>query len=118
MVPPPSADTAVTPPPSADTAAKPLLSSTPRGARGRKKGSGVIDDEKRLRRMLELLAAGEKPSVHAAAKAVEPEHTRPALIRRLRKKFADRWGTEQQGKTWADIARELATNSSAPIIGQ
>jgi hypothetical protein len=123
VTPLPSAEIAVTPPPNAETAAKPLLSSPPKGAPGRKPGSGAIDDEECLRQMLELLAAGGKaPSVHAAAKAVAataPEHTRDTLVSRLRKKFANRWGTEPPPpKTWADIARELASNSSAPIIDQ
>jgi hypothetical protein len=86
-----------------------------RGRPGRKPRSGSIDDEAALRRMLHLLAAGNEASVLAAAKAVaterKPNQSVEADIARLRRKFANRWGTEPPpGKTWADVERELKTN--------
>jgi hypothetical protein len=100
-----------------DTGATVVAKSSPapqRSRRGRTPGAGAIDDSATLRRMLELLAAGEALSVHAAAVIVADtaaKHTRPALIGRLRRKFADTWGTEPpRGKTWADFARELHAN--------
>jgi hypothetical protein len=87
-----------------------------RGRAGRKPGSGIIDDETALRRMLSLLAAGHVPSVNAAATAVartgNPAHSVSADTTRLRTKFS-RWqgGTEPPaGKTWSDVEDELQSN--------
>jgi hypothetical protein len=75
---------------------------------GRKPGSGSIDDETALRRMLKLLATGKHPSVFAAARevAVErmPHQSADADVDRLRRKFRKRWGTDPpEGQTWADV---------------
>jgi hypothetical protein len=85
------------------------------GHPGRKSGSGSIDDEEKLRRMLTLLAVGKVPSVLAAAKAVadatKPNQSVDSEVVRLRRKFAKRWGTEPpNGKTWADVEHELNPN--------
>jgi hypothetical protein len=89
--------------------------------RGRKPGSGTMDDSAALRRMLHLLATGTAPSVLAAAKTVaaekRPSHSADADIARLRKKFATRWRTEPpQGQTWADVIRSVGgeLNSNSP----
>jgi hypothetical protein len=85
------------------------------GRPGRKRGSGSIDDESDLRRMLDMLGKGLVPSVLAAATAVASDrpaaHSVEADIRRLRTKFSGRWGTEPPpGKTWHDVAAELPAN--------
>jgi hypothetical protein len=86
-----------------------------RGRPGRKRGSGSVDDEAALRRMLGLLAKGEEPSVLAAARTVahaaKSNQSVEADVARLRKKFAERWGTEPPPrKKWADVARDLDAN--------
>ena len=75
---------------------------------GRKLGSGSVDDETALQRMLKLLAAGKRPSVLAAARKVaaegKPHQSVDADVSRLRRKFRQRWGTNPpEGKTWADV---------------
>lgn len=86
------------------------------GSRGRKKGSGSIDDRENLRAMLRLLASGEAHSVHDAARniagsIVRSSQSRDADISRLRRKFARDHGTEPPaGKTWSDVAAELNGN--------
>jgi hypothetical protein len=86
------------------------------GKRGRKTGSGSIDDSGRLRAMLRFLAAGVAPSVLDAARRVaesimESSQSREADTARLRGKFAKYHGTEPPtGKTWADVEAELKDN--------
>jgi hypothetical protein len=86
-----------------------------RGRRGRKAGSGGIDDESKLREMLGFLAAKKATSVYNAARKVAAQHfaeqNRPAAIARLRRKYSALWGTvPPEGKTWADVAHELHIN--------
>jgi hypothetical protein len=85
--------------------AEPKSDAVPR--RGRRKGSGGIDDISVLTEMLRLLAAGEAKSVWDAAGQVAgsaPGHALEATRSRLSRKFRDRHGTDQpQGKTWSDI---------------
>jgi hypothetical protein len=85
-----------------------------KGQRGRRPGSGSIDDRQALRDMLRLLASGEAPSVNAAADQVAPSRivkrtgTEASAAARLRRKFANQFGTcPHSGKTWRDIADEL-----------
>jgi hypothetical protein len=86
------------------------------GARGRKPGSGRINDEERLLSMLHLLATSKVLSVLAAAKAIaatiERGQSVNANVARLRRKFAKKWGTSPRppSKTWADVERELHEN--------
>jgi hypothetical protein len=87
-----------------------------KGRRGRKLGSGSFDDDQAMREMLRLLAGNEAASVNAAAGRVVASRvaiitgTDGSAVRRLRAKFAARFGTEPPpGKTWSDIARELET---------
>lgn len=85
------------------------------GRAGRKPGSGSIDDKPALARMLMLLAEGRATSVLAAARLVSSEqssaHSIDAEVRRLRTKFAKRWGTvPPAGKTWRDVTDELLPN--------
>jgi hypothetical protein len=93
--------------------AKPTRGSTANkaGRRGRKPGSGSIDDTQLLHRMLRLLAKEDARSVYAAAKAVAPTiagQSRDAIVYRLRKKFKAIFGTSPPaGKTWFDVEREL-----------
>jgi hypothetical protein len=65
--------------------------------------------------MLQLLARGEAPSVNAAAAKVaagsRSRWSEQAYHTRLRQKFAVTYGTQPpDGKTWADVARELQAN--------
>jgi hypothetical protein len=87
-----------------------------KGRRGRKTGSGSFDDDQALREMLRLLASNKAASVLAAAKHVvtagiaKMTSSNESAVRRLRGKFAARFGIEPPpGKTWSDIARELET---------
>jgi hypothetical protein len=103
----------VVPPHSEPTAAE--AHPVPRGRPGRKPGSGSIDDEEALRKMVKLLAAGEARSVLAASERVagegKPIQSHAANMGRLRRKFAKRWGTDPpEGKTWAEFDQELNTN--------
>jgi hypothetical protein len=69
------------------------------GKRGRKPGSGRIDDEPSLAKMLHLLATEEVASVWAAAGQFADGHD--STQSRLSAKFSDKWGTEPlPGKTW------------------
>jgi hypothetical protein len=80
---------------------EPVPAAPEKGHRGRKSGSGLIDDEQSLNEMLRLLVEGA-PSVWAAAKppAVGNDSTR----RRLARKFGARWGCSPgSGKTWRDL---------------
>jgi hypothetical protein len=76
------------------------------GRRGRRQGSGSINDTQRITDMLQLLADGEATSVWAAAGQYSGgcESTQ----RRLHRKFKERWGLEPpQGETWNDIVDKL-----------
>jgi hypothetical protein len=79
------------------------------GKVGRKPGSGAFDDEDALRRMLEILAQHEAPSVFAAAGMVAKAGgikgaSFESIKHRLARKFSKRYGTEPpSGKTWSDI---------------
>lgn len=79
------------------------------GKGGRKPRSGTIDDEDALRRMLEILAQGEAPSVFAAAGIVTKVGglegaSVESIRRRLSRKFTERYGTEPpSGRVWSDI---------------
>jgi hypothetical protein len=106
----PAADGNVTP-----AAAVPATGAASPGQPGRKPGSGEIDDESKLREMLELLATKKATSVYSAAGKVAAQHfaeqNRPAATGRLRRKFSAGRGTEPPaGKTWADVGRELHIN--------
>jgi hypothetical protein len=87
-----------------------------KGRRGRKKGSGSIDDTEKLRAMLHLLASREAASVYDAARkvaqaSVGPRQSQTADVSRLRGKFAEAYGTTPPcGKSWADYAAELNPN--------
>jgi hypothetical protein len=97
-----------------------------RGRAGRKPGSGSFDDEVALGEMLNLLAAGKEPSVLTAAKAVasagKANQSAKAEVDRLRRKFANHWGTKPaDGKlgltlitNWTRIESEL----NFPILNQ
>jgi hypothetical protein len=92
----------------ADTATPPAP-----GRRGRKPGSGSIDDTEQILAMLHLLAAGKTRSVHdAAGKAAEMKvgshQSRGAVIGRLRRKFTKEYGTEPpSGQKWRDVVHQL-----------
>jgi hypothetical protein len=96
--------------------AEPTLKSANQRRGGRKKGSGAIDDTQWLRAMLNLLVAGQAPSVHDAARKVAKtmagtSQSLKADITRLRGKFAKAHGTEPPArKTWRDVAAELNGN--------
>jgi hypothetical protein len=84
-----------------------------RRTRGRKPGSGALNDDAPI---LDNLAVGATPSVYAAAdKAVDRAQytgTRVNARRRLARKFSKRFGTEPvEGKSWAEVERELNLNS-------
>ena len=83
----------------------------PRGRRGRRKGSGEIDDNAPIAEMLRLLASGEAKTVWDAAGKVPgsaPGQSLDATRRRIYRKFRDLYGTDSpQGKTWSDIECEL-----------
>jgi hypothetical protein len=83
----------------------------PRGRRGRRKGSGEIDDTAPIGEMLRLLASGEAKTVWEAAGKVAgsaPGQSLDATRRRIYRKFCDLYGTDPpQGKTWSDIECEL-----------
>jgi hypothetical protein len=95
---------------------KPAEPRVSRGRRGRKPGSGSLDDDGALRRALRLLASGKVPSALAAVRRAvadtgKPNQSRPAEISRVYRKFRVRWGTEPPvGKTWADVEHEFDTN--------
>ena len=85
-----------------------------KGRRGRKPGSGSIDDDQALREMLRLLSNNEAASAHSAARAVVAvgvayrTTSDESAVGRLRTKFATRFGTEPPpGKTWGDVEDEL-----------
>jgi hypothetical protein len=79
------------------------------GRRGRKPGSGLINDDQPLMEMLHLLATGEAPSVWAAAGRFAGGNE--STQRRLSTKFGDKWGKDHPpGKTWKDVEGELKTN--------
>lgn len=96
------------------------LSSSPAtpaaGRRGRKQGSGVLDDDVALQKMLSYLAVNEAPSRFAAAAKAVPLAAKgassEATQRRLASKFRDRFGAEPPPeKTWADVEDELNSKS-------
>jgi hypothetical protein len=103
-----------------------VVNSMPPGRGGRKKGSGSINDEPRLREMLRLLAENKAVSVHAAAKKVartkKANQSIASEVSRLRRKFAERWGTElPTGRTWADAEHNrtaIESNPNYPIERQ
>jgi hypothetical protein len=77
-------------------------------ARGRKPGSGAIDDDTRLLEMLHLLAEDVSPSIFGAAgKVVEENYagaSRDSARRRLARKFGGRFGKEPPaGQTWKEV---------------
>jgi hypothetical protein len=87
-----------------------------KGRRGRKLGSGSFDDKQAMSEMLRLLASNKAVSVNAAAAGVVASRiaittgTDESAVRRLRAKFAARFGTElPPSKTWSDIEHELET---------
>jgi hypothetical protein len=85
------------------------------GRRGRRKGSGKIDDGPALREMLKHLAAGA-PSIFNAADKAAPPHPgnalRDSIRRRLARKFRSAFGKEPPaGRTWKDFEQELNSNS-------
>jgi hypothetical protein len=78
------------------------------GRRGRKPGSGRINDDQLLVEMLHLLVTGV-PSVWAATEQFADGND--STRRRLLRKFIDKWGTEPlPGKTWKDVEDELKAN--------
>jgi hypothetical protein len=78
----------------------------PTGNRGRKPGSGEIDDNPALRGMLGLLATTKSLSAWSAAG--EFADGNDSIRRRLYKKFRLKWGTcPPPKKTWRDVEREL-----------
>jgi hypothetical protein len=89
-----------------------------RPARGRRPGSGAIDDDTRLREMLHLLAEDASPSVYGAAgKMVEDNcigASSESAQRRLARKFGKRFGKKPPaGQTWKDIEHEHKLNSNS-----
>jgi hypothetical protein len=78
-----------------------------RGKRGRKRGSGEIDDRKPLEDMLRLFAAGRTNAMRDAARQVADGATGNSLdskLARLAGKFSKRFGAEPpDGKTWANV---------------
>jgi hypothetical protein len=88
--------------------------------RGRRKGSGEIDDTAALTEMLQLLATGDANSVWDAAGKVAGStdgHAFEAIRRRFSSKFRRQHGSTDppQGKSWSDIERELKSNSLTNI---
>jgi hypothetical protein len=84
------------------------------GSKGRKLGSGSFDDAEPIREMLRLLASKRAASVNAAATCVVASESvkwtgsAASAVRRLGRKFTNRFGTEAApGKTWSDIEAEL-----------
>jgi hypothetical protein len=75
--------------------------------RGRRPGSGEIDDSQSVREMLHLLARAEVASRWAAAGEVSrlsPGYDQRATQRRLYKKFRTQYGADPpDGKTWKDV---------------
>jgi hypothetical protein len=96
------------------SAAGSTAKSTP-GRRGRKPGSGMIDDNAAVCAMVHYLAVGA-PSIYAAADKAAQDATgqsHESTQRRLARKFRERLGSEPpKGKTWTDIEHEL--NSKYP----
>jgi hypothetical protein len=85
------------------------------GRRGRKPGSGMIDDGPALREMLHHLAAGTPSKFAAAGKAAQgvKDSKRDSIQRRLARKFRAEFGSQPPpGKTWRDVEQEL--NSKSP----
>jgi hypothetical protein len=85
------------------------------GRRGRKPGSGEIDDEDNIKKILRLLATGAAPSVYAAARQVVRElpgmQSIDSAQRRLSRKFCKRFGTDPPPeRSWVDVERELNSN--------
>jgi hypothetical protein len=87
------------------------------GRRGRKPGSGAIDDSDAVRKMLRLLAAGDACSVHDAARKISASmpqsssQSRKADIARFRLKFRRDHGIKPpRGKTWVEVEDELNAN--------
>jgi hypothetical protein len=96
--------------------AAPLPPSKPAGQRGRKTGSGEINDAATLREMLCLLAGDNPPpSINAAARQVieagKVQHsgTPYSAQRRIAGKFSASFGPEPPpGKSWRDVYRRNA----------
>ena len=85
-----------------------------KGEPGRKDGSGALNDDPHLLEMLRRLSIKDAVSVRNAAVKVQPDApgaSPEATIKRLTKKFSDKFGTEPPpGKTWADVEREYKSN--------
>jgi hypothetical protein len=86
-----------------------------KGKRGRKPGSGKLDESGITEKMLRCLAANKAPSIFAAAGQFADQAkggaTKDSKQRRLAREFGNRFGSEPpEGKTWADVECELNVN--------
>lgn len=83
-----------------ESAAKTLFSNAKNENRGRKKGSGEIDDSKALTKLDELLSSGKAKSPHNGAHLVAdmlgiPEHNISAAVKRWTRKYEKLQKTEK-----------------------
>jgi hypothetical protein len=111
--PTPVATANTAPPPASNATNSSTPAPRPPPIRGRRRGSGAIDDSGLLDRMLGLLVAGSAVSVNDAASKVAAgaKGTSETAIRgRLWRKFKAVLGLQPPpGKTWCDVQHEFHT---------